>query len=129
MSTNTKSVIVRRVATVALFPVALLVGIGIGSSGGDTPPETITKTETVTETVEVERTPEACLAALDYADEVQGHAGDGFLFAADAIDAAANFDIAALEAANLGLSKVATPLEVAMADYQDAAATCRAEGI
>lgn len=85
------------VVTAATGAIALFIGVGIGTSTGDTPEpetriETITETEEVEVEVPVEVTPQSCLDALDYADKVLGHAGDGFDAAADGFDAASRFD-------------------------------------
>lgn len=127
-----KSPRARRVAFIAAIPVALLIGVGMGSAGEPAPapaPDPIIKEVPVEKTVTVERTPKACLAALDAADKVNEYSGEGFNLAADAMSAASQFDVTALEDANIGLNDLLVPLQVALGDYSAAATECRTEGI
>lgn len=128
-----KSPIARRVAFIAALPVALLIGVGMGSSGDPVTPDPITNTETkeveVEKIVEVERTPDACIAALDAADKVNAYSGEGFGLASEAMTAAGNFDMTALEDANIGLNDLLEPLSIALDEYNVAAAECRADGV
>lgn len=133
MNTTAKPSRFRRFAPIAAIPVALLIGVGMGASGDPVAPDPITNTETVEveveKIVEVERTPEACIAALDAADQVNVYSGEGFGLVSEAMTAAANFDMVALEDANIGLNDLLVPLQVALGDYTTAAESCRAEGI
>lgn len=54
-----------------IIPIVAVVALGIGVAAGGGEPETVTETKTVTDTVE--RTPDACVEALDAAEAlVQG---------------------------------------------------------
>lgn len=114
---------------------AFIFGALIGAAGEPTP-ETVTVTKEVevpvekivTEEVEVEVpvTPEACLEALDLNEQGFDLASEAMGYMGEALDAAANFDIAGLEAATAEL-EVVNPKMTALADPMNAAkAECRA---
>ena len=138
---------VRPVAFSAAGVLTLFIGVGIGASGSDAPAdakpaptatvtaEPIVETETVTETVEV--TPEACLDAIDYADDLILTMGDVGLLAAQYIDliprafeAGMDYDIAASEQIIADMDELTAQVEdmdvaTDRANYDAAVEECR----
>ncbi|AYN56870.1 hypothetical protein PBI_ANDREW_56 [Arthrobacter phage Andrew] len=112
--------------------VALAAGMGAGSSGkapeavaAPVPvpaPAPVVKTERVT----VEKVPESCLHALDYAERGFTYAGEGFAAASAAVSAAASLDYAAVEAHNSEMGAITDKLSGLAPDWQAAKADCRA---
>lgn len=127
-----------RIATIVAFPVVLLVGVGIGTSSAGSEPERIAETVEVEKRVEVpvevEKlvevktpvTPDACLAALKYADKAHGLTGDAFTVVADTLKAASKFDVSGMNASAEDLAALQPGLQAAMDDYRAEAASCRA---
>lgn len=86
----------------------------------------------VTKTIEVKvpgpatnTTPDACLKALDLADEGFGYAGDGFEAAADALTAVSTLDVDGINAATEKLNTAGEGVGAISADYNTAKAACR----
>lgn len=109
-----------------IFPAgALLIGIGAGLViGTSNQPEP--RVETVIETVTKEVTPDVCLNALDFADDVNDATVQGFTIVAEIFDAASTFDVTGMNAGNERLDQVRiTHLQPSITKYQSAATTCR----
>src|SRR5690625_1461474 len=89
--------------TIAIGTLVAGFAIGAGASGVATAeapePEVITEVETVTETIEVEVAPAVCLDAINSARAGFGVAADLTRLMGPALEAAAVWDIAGLEAA------------------------------
>jgi hypothetical protein len=112
--------------------VALFAGIGIGASEKPKTVEVVkevpTPGPTVTKTVEKEVpvTPEACLRYITLSEEGFGHAGDAMGIMSEALTAAGEFNVAAMNAANDKL-KAITPKMNELAPKSNAAkAECKA---
>lgn len=113
--------------------VTLFAGLAIGASGSETAtepavteaPKVKTVTETVEVEVEVEVTPQACLDALDYADEGFGYAEQTMGIVIDAFDAIGNLDYLALDEATADIQAVTADLESVAPLYIDAKTECR----
>ena len=131
---NKRTTIRRRVLAIGIPTAALLVGVGIGTSatGGVPEPRVETKIETREVPVEVEKkvevavTPDACTAALDYAEEAQEVSGSAFEVTAEMMDAVSQFDVATLEARTAELDSLRPDLQAALVSYRAEAAECRA---
>lgn len=105
----------------------LLGGCGSNDTAAPAATPTVTVTEVAEKEVEVREmvVPQACLDALDYADE-------GFTYAADAMDAssralfaAGEFDIAGIEAANDDIDTATSGLNSIADDYVASKESCR----
>lgn len=120
---------------------SLLVGVGIGSAGDSSSPSATAPAVTVTaqaapgavKTIEVpgptktiNRTPPACLNAIDKANAALGLAAEGFGFASDGFNAMAGLDITAMEESNRELKALAPKLKVELDAYAAARTACRA---
>jgi hypothetical protein len=105
---------------------ALLVGVGIGASGSeidgagpDGPP--------AVETVTIERTPESCIEALDLASKGFTLAGVGMGNAADALKAAARFDLDGLRVSAERMNAITGELNRLKTAVQEASQDCRSK--
>lgn len=134
--------------------VALFMGVGIGGSGSSEeataaepepaptvtetaepePAPTVTETaepevETITEEVEVEKevTPQACLDALDTADQIIAWASEGFGYAADGMMAAIEYDAAGLDIATENLNGITANVEAETTGFIADSADCRSK--
>jgi len=137
----------KRIGIGAGTGLALLVGVGIGAAGsGSSPseakaepapvktveveaePEVITETKEVEVEVEkeVEVTPQACIDAIDAADQVIEEYSQGFFIAADIFEAAEYYDLDAMEAATISLGEhTDNNLEPALSSYYAASEGCK----
>jgi len=107
------------------IPAALALAVllsACGSQSTPTPTETVTETpepevvtETVTETVEVETTPDSCIEYIDLSEIA-------FTYAAEAMGAVQDMDVAAMSAANDGLNGISDQMLAAKEE-------CRAAGV
>src|SRR5690625_577233 len=70
-------------------------------------------------------TPHACLEALDIAETVIGLAGEGMQYAADGFGAAAEFDLAGMERASEGMTRVGDDVAAQTDGYLAASSECR----
>lgn len=115
--------------------VLMSLGFGMGQSAAgeesSTPPvqaeapEVKTETKTVTEEVEVEKTPQSCIDALDYGDELIGYFSEALESAADSMGYAMDFDWDSLDGETAKLEKLTPKVEEARSNYDTAAAECR----
>ncbi|ASR83224.1 hypothetical protein FDI29_gp54 [Arthrobacter phage Abidatro] len=113
------------------FVVVALAGFGLGSSGKDEPapspaPAPVVKTET--KTVTVEKTPAACLRAIELADEALGYSGDAMGVMGGMFEAAARFDLAGVEAGSPKLDALTGKMQGLSPRYLVAKDDCRAAG-
>lgn len=120
---------------VSLF-LGLAIGLGTNAQTVTVPGPEVTVTAkaaepepapTVTVTPEpkvVEVTPEVCVTAINRGDEVIALAGEGFDASAEAMGAAALFDVAGIEAATDRMTEINT--KVSAIDYRTAADECLA---
>lgn len=119
-------------APVAIGVLALLTGVGIGASGTPAPVEVVKEVpgpeRTVTKTVtkEVPVTPEACLTALDLSEEGFTYSAEAMGYMSDALTAAGNVDVAAMQQANADLTALNPKITALTAPMKTAAAECRA---
>jgi|SRR5690554_4552498 len=128
----------RRWPWVAGIVVALLSGVGIGSAGGGEdvakmsgPQPTVTVTaEPVVETETVTEVPDACLEALEHGEIGFAFAADFAQASSDGFYAAANLDVAGIEAAADRMERINEQLSPVADDWNAAKAECRriAEG-
>lgn len=113
----------------ALVLMSLGFGMGQGASAEEAaePAPVEAKTETVTETVteEVEKTPQSCIDALDYSDELTGYFSEALGVAADSMEHATTFDWDALDEDTAELERLTPLVETARSNYDTAAAKCR----
>lgn len=121
-----------------LVPAAALVfGLVLGSAAAGSPepaaaPAPITKTvevpveKIVTKTVEVNKTPEACLTALDLSETAFGYAADSISHMNDALQAAGTFDVDGINAASERMKKVNAKMEKVTGPLNAAKDSCRA---
>lgn len=70
-------------------------------------------------------TPNACLEALDIAETVIGLAGEGMQYAADGFGAAAEFDLAGMERASEGMTRIGDDVAAQTDGYLAASSECR----
>lgn len=113
-------------AVLAVF-VVFLAGYGIGNSGPAPAAKPEVKTET--QTVTVTETPASCAEALTAADTVIATAGEGFNITAEAMGAAASFDVAGVEAATEKLTALnKDQLTPQLEAYKTARENCKSEG-
>jgi len=99
---------------------ALTAGLGIGGANTEA---TSASGEPVVETVNV--TPDACLEALDYAEEVIDYAADGMSAAADVMLAASQLDVAGIEEATARIREAGDAAERIGPAYRAARDECR----
>lgn len=128
----------RRLIFGAAFLATFGLGVSIGSGAEDGAPATAEPVvkevkvevpgETITETVEVEVVPQSCLDALDDADDVMLLAAEGFDASSRGFYAAAEFDIASLEAATADLNGLAPQMRQSVDAYRATANQCRSAG-
>lgn len=122
-------------APVAIAAAGLLIGFGIGENAhprpttpAPAPTVTVTATPTpapaVTKTVEV--TPEACLTALDLSEQGFTYSAEAMGYMSDALTAAGEFDVAALQKANADLDTLNPKLKALTGPMKTAATECRA---
>lgn len=105
-----------------------VLGIAIGSaSAGGTPPAAA-PAETIVETREIEVAAPSCIEALDAADAGFDLASRMGYVMQDFLTAAAELDVAAMEAGNADLEQINTELVPVMGDYLAAKEECRAAG-
>ncbi len=69
--------------------------------------------------------PNACLEALDIAETVIGLAGEGMQYAADGFGAAAEFDLAGMERASEGMTRIGDDVAAQTDGYLAASSECR----
>lgn len=72
-----------------------------------------------------ETTPEACLTALNHADETQSLAGEGFYLLSSALREVENGDMYALSFIQMDMADLTPKMVEAIDSYDDAAAQCR----
>lgn len=122
----------RKVLAVIIPVLAFIIGAGIATAGASTAPaevaepEVRTETVTETETVEVETTPDACVDALNAADDLTEYFGEAIVSAADSVGYAGTFDSDALDAETKKLEELTPKIEDARAEYDLASIECRA---
>lgn len=124
----------RRILAIGLPVVALLAGVGIGTSaaGGSPEPRVETKIETrevevpVEKKVEVPVTPDACIAALDEAEALNQLNIEAFDIVAGMFDSASNYDVAGINSGTSKLDALQPKVAAKVADYNDEATACRA---
>lgn len=114
----------RRTTAVAVPVVAFVIGAGVATAGTTTP-EATAETVTETQTVEVSKTPQACLDALDYSDKLTEYFVEALGIAGDSIMNASTFDLDALDANTAELEAMTPKVESARGDYDVAATECR----
>lgn len=119
---------------------ALGLGVGAAAAGGGSPASAVpaepvpAPTVTVTapapapRTVTVEKVPDVCLRALDYAEEGFTAAGKGFDAAGQAFTAISNYDVAGVQAANGDLKRALDKTKAVGPRWTDARDKCRAAG-
>lgn len=107
----------RRIAGWIVTVVASLI-IGANLGAGDQPEPTAAAVETV------EITPAVCVTAINEADQVIVLAGEGFGAAADAMGAAAEFDVVGIQAATAKMAALND--QVSAIDYRTSADQCLA---
>lgn len=71
-------------------------------------------------------TPEACVEALDTAEEAFSLAGRGFGYVTDLMDAVLEFDVDLMERTTEGFEEVADDLDPLTTQYRQDSAKCRA---
>lgn len=103
---------------------ALIVGAAVASTA--VPPEEVEVVVEKTVTEEVPVTPDVCLTALNDADDFAVLSGRGFGVAAKTIRAAANFDIAGLNAQTAKLNSLGNKLDPILDSYVSSRDECRA---
>lgn len=101
------------VGAAALFFTGL--GVGVASDND------------VAGTATVEVTPQACLDAVKAADAVIELNIEAFDYVVDAFDAAANFDVAGIDQATVGIESLHAPMGVAADEYRTTSDECRGE--
>lgn len=114
------------VGAIAVFGV----GYGAGSSGTPEPRvETIIeKPEPITVKEEVPVVPQACLDAIDNGAAALDSAGEGFLIAADAIEAAFKWDADLLDSLTSDLDPVSQSFLSSKDQFVIDGAACKTEG-
>jgi hypothetical protein len=106
--------------------VALIAGITIGASGGESEAATPTaKVETKTVTETVEKTPQACLDALDVADEGFEVSSELVGTAGKAFAAISELDVAELHKLNADMDPLTGKLNKLAPRYVAAKEACR----
>ena len=106
---------------------ALLIGIGMGSSGKDVErvevpgPERIVEVEVPVET----GVPDVCLTALTKADEGFEYSAEGFGYASDAIVAVSQFDVEGIESTTAKINNLTPKMNQALMEYVVARDECR----
>lgn len=112
-------------------------GLGTGAGGSSTeaatpePAPTVTVTsppKIETKTVTVEKTPAACLEALDLSQKGFGYSAEAMGYMSDAMTAAASFDVATIEASSAKLKVLNPKIGALTSPMQTAVAACRAKG-
>lgn len=122
---RSQSIVASIFAALAVF----VVGFGAGSSSGTAPATTAAAqaAPAKTETVTITETPASCKTALEAADTVMTTAGAGFQIVADALGAAAEFDIDGVTAATEKLTTLtSTQMTPQIEAYKTARDECRA---
>lgn len=117
------------VATLFSVGVTSAVNRGISSGGGTTQspePEVVVETETVTETKTVEKTPQACIDALDSSDSIMRMMGEALDIAGDAMMDAVALDWDALDEKSTQLEQLTPKVEDERTAYDTASTECRA---
>ena len=71
--------------------------------------------------------PQVCLDALDDADKMAAVTATGIDYMADAFYAAADFDVAGIEAANAKLEALQPEIEATVNEYRASRDDCRSE--
>ncbi|ALY08895.1 hypothetical protein GALAXY_51 [Arthrobacter phage Galaxy] len=121
----------KRRGLIAGFVVVALAGFGLGSGGKAEPapsPAAAPVVKTETKTVTVEKTPAACLRALDLADEALGYSGDAMGVMGEMFEAASRFDLAGVEAGSPKLDKLTGKIKGVSPRYLAAKDDCRMAG-
>ena len=126
----------RRVAPLLVVG-AVGLGIGAAAAGGQAPASaepapavtvTATAPAPAPRTVTVEKVPDVCLRALEYAEEGFTAAGKGFDAAGQAFTAISNYDVAGMQAANGDLKRALDKTKAVGPRWTDARDKCRAAG-
>ena len=113
---------------------AVGLGIGAAAAGGapataepaPAPAVTVTAPAPAPRTVTVEKVPDVCLRALEYAEEGFTAAGKGFDAAGQAFTAISNYDVAGVQAANGDLKRALDKTKAVGPRWTDARDKCRA---
>jgi hypothetical protein len=113
----------KHITAVALVAAVALAGCGGTATSTPTVTKTTTKVDIRTETVK--EVPEACLKALDLADEGFGYAGDALNAAQDGFAAIQDFDADALDAAAEDMKTAGDKTAGITEDYNSYKAQCR----
>jgi hypothetical protein len=117
-------------AAVLLPAGALLLGLGVGSAV-QPKPETITKEvpgpeRVVTKTETVEKTPVACLTALDLSEQAIDYAGEALGYTKEAMMAASRLDAAGITAESNKVGALTPKIKAITGPLTAAKAECRA---
>jgi hypothetical protein len=106
----------------------LITACGDYGAGAEATPTTIAEPTVEIKYLDrdVEVVPEACLEALDVAEEVFDAAAEGFHAAADAFYAAADFDAAGIRAGRRGIEAATAEISELTPRWQSARDECRA---
>ena len=117
----------------ALAALALILVLFVSAVSGRTAPSNeaapapaATAPETIVETVEVATVPDACLVALDAADEGFTIAAEAMGYASAGFMAASEYDLAALQAAQEGIVASSDKLAPVSPQYTTNRDACRA---
>jgi hypothetical protein len=102
--------------------VCLIAGYGVGQSNAD--PIEVEKLVEVERLVE--RTPPACIEALDISGEGFEIGAEAMGYSADAMQAIANFDIVGIEEATVNLDGTTNRMNALQDDLGAASSACRA---
>ncbi len=107
---------------------AMVIGTAIGASGQPKPviTEVPGPERVVTKTVEKEVTPAACLKALDLSEQGFSYAAEAMGYMSDALTAAGNLNVPAMQKANADLAVVSPKMKQLTTPMKTASTECRA---
>lgn len=111
--------------------IALALGVTACGSPSEAPPPEVKEVEVEVERVverevEVYRTPQACLDAINLAGKIARNAEEHAKISGDAVVAAYNRDDAAIEQATIEMRTLADMAELTASHFEAAAAECEA---